>query len=128
MLQATTLIIWDEFFSNHREIFESAYQLLRNEKVIFLCIGDLRQILPVVYGHITETIQATFTSSQIWSHFKIFHLTINMRLETANATITEDTPDDVIADILAETAYAEALLALGNGQTRKIKWTIHYFV
>jgi hypothetical protein len=119
MLENTSLIIWDEFFSNPREIFESVYDVLKDARVVFLCIGDLRQILPVVIGHITETLQATFTSSVLWPRFSVFKLTINMRLAAANAAITEDTTPERLAEIKSEIAYAETILAIGNGTSRE---------
>jgi len=45
LLQHTKLIIWDEFPSNHREIFEAAFKALNNfEGKIVICMGDFRQV------------------------------------------------------------------------------------
>jgi len=45
LLQNTRLIIWDEFPSNHREIFEASYKALNNfEGKIVICMGDFRQV------------------------------------------------------------------------------------
>ncbi|KAM5575513.1 hypothetical protein ABKV19_014465, partial [Rosa sericea] len=49
--------------------------------------GDFRQILPVVTGGTKEQIiEASLNCSYLWSSFKVFHLTENMRLSNKNLT------------------------------------------
>ena len=88
LLRCASLIVWDEFFSNHKEIFESAYQSLnRFEGKIVVCLGDIRQILPVVkHATVSEQLNSCITSSALWSHFFIMTLTTNMRLENMIST------------------------------------------
>ena len=49
LLQLTQVIIWDEFPSNHKEIFEDVYKQLNGFKgKVVICMGDFRQIAPVI--------------------------------------------------------------------------------
>ena len=53
LLKETSVIIWDEFVSNNRTLFEAVQRHLHLHcpNLIFICAGDFRQILPVVkYG------------------------------------------------------------------------------
>jgi len=50
LLQNTRLIIWDEFPSNHREIFEAVFKSLNKfEGKIVICMGDFRQVVSLQY-------------------------------------------------------------------------------
>jgi len=82
LLQATQLIIWDEFPSNHRNIFESIYhQLYKFQDKVVLCIGDFRQIAPVISnGDRVDTVNASIKTSYLWSKFTDLNLSVNMRL------------------------------------------------
>ena len=88
LLRSASLIVWDEFFSNHKEIFESAYLTLNgfNGKIV-ICLGDIRQILPVVkHATVSEQLNACITSSALWSNFTIMTLSTNMRLQNMIST------------------------------------------
>jgi hypothetical protein len=93
---------------------ESLMKFLQGTKVVILCMGDVRQILPIE-GDIINTIQATFTSSRLWPSFHVHKLTINMRLAKASATIDENTSDEERASIQREIDYAATILAIGEG-------------
>jgi hypothetical protein len=115
LLQETTLILWDEFLNNNKEIFDSLMKHLDRENVVFLCVGDPRQILPVVPGPVYKTIEACFTSSRWWPRFRVFTLHQNMRLTLARAQITADTTDEERELINQEIEYAATIKAIGEG-------------
>ena len=51
LLQAAAVIVWDEFLSNHRELFEAVHRALNNfltNGKVCVAFGDLEQIAPVV--------------------------------------------------------------------------------
>ncbi|XP_021995302.1 ATP-dependent DNA helicase pif1-like [Helianthus annuus] len=115
LLKKTKLIIWDEAPMNHKHAFEA---LDRTMKDIFKCEttfggkvmvfgGDFRQILPVVpNGSRRDIVNASITSSYIWSSCKVLTLTKNMRLTVgANAS-----------DIEKIRGFADWLLDLGEGK------------
>ena len=83
LLDASKVIVWDEFFSNHKELYESAYHSLQEFKgKVVICLGDIRQILPVVkYATISEQLNSCITTSPLWNKFQIMTLTTNMRLQ-----------------------------------------------
>ena len=118
LLQNCGLIIWDEFFSNHREILESLYTFLP-ESTIILCMGDGRQILPIVRGGAADTIAATFTSSPLWPQFRQWNLTKNMRILNSLASLTDDTSQAERERIQAEIDYAMIIQDIGEGNTGK---------
>ena len=111
LLKETSVIIWDEFVSNNRTLFEAVQRdlLFHCPNLIFICAGDFRQILPVVkYGSEEDIIGACISSSLHWHYFRVLHLTTNMRL---NAFPLED------AEIRRKQQfYAESILALGEGR------------
>jgi hypothetical protein len=97
LIEAASLIIWDEAFMTHRAAFEALDRTLRDlmstnhqqamtipfgGKVVVLG-GDPRQILPVIEGgsrtHITN---AAITNSPLWHSVTILQLTENMRLSS----------------------------------------------
>jgi hypothetical protein len=40
---ASKVIVWDEFFSNHKQLFESAYYKLKEfQGKVIICLGDIR--------------------------------------------------------------------------------------
>ena len=113
LLQHTHVIVWDEFVSNNRELFEAVKRELYNCKhLIFLCAGDFRQILPVVKsGSEQECINACISSSIYWPRFQKLRLSINMRLSIQ--------PNDTIAltpHYIKQRQYAESILAIGEGR------------
>jgi len=110
LLQQAQVIVWDEFPSNNRKIFENVYHTM-NEfygKVI-ICMGDFRQIAPVITnGERQQIVNASIKSSSLWTKFTILHLTINMRL-MQNQSNTEQ-----------QRRYGELLLAIGEGKYNNI--------
>ncbi|XP_035830063.1 uncharacterized protein LOC110944792 [Helianthus annuus] len=115
LLKKTKLIIWDEAPMNHKHAFEA---LDRTMKDVFKCEmtfggkvmvfgGDFRQILPVVpNGSRRDIVNASITSSYIWSTCKVRTLTKNMRLTVGANT----------SDIDEIKAFADWLLDLGEGK------------
>jgi len=107
LLKETSVIIWDEFVSNNRRLFEAVQRDLHLHcpNLIFICAGDFRQILHVVkYGSEEDVIGACISSSSHWQYFCVMHLTINMRLN--------DFPLDDIEIRRKQQSYAESILAL----------------
>ncbi|XP_052627245.1 uncharacterized protein LOC128133750 [Lactuca sativa] len=106
LLKKTSLIIWDEASMIHKHAFEA---LDRSMKDIFTCDlrtnsklpfggktivfgGDFRQILPVIpNGSRQEIVNASLSSSYIWSNCKVLTLTKNMRLSVLASNIQETT-------------------------------------
>jgi ATP-dependent DNA helicase PIF1 len=106
LIEAASLIIWDEAFMTHRNAFEALDRSLRDllslksaqfvtipfgGKVIVLG-GDPRQILPVIEGgNRAQIINAAITNSPLWNSVTILHLTQNMRLHSTDLTDSEKT-------------------------------------
>ena len=105
LLQHAQVIIWDEFPSNNKDIFENVYnELNKFEGKVIICMGDFRQIAPIINnGDRQEIVNASIKMSLLWSHFKIMHLTINMRLLQSDQNNTE------------QKQYADLILAMGEG-------------
>ncbi|XP_008663236.1 ATP-dependent DNA helicase PIF1-like [Zea mays] len=106
LIEAASLIIWDEAFMTHRNAFEALDRSLRDllslksaqsatipfgGKVIVLG-GDPRQILPVIEGgNRAQIINAAITNSPLWNSVTVLHLTQNMRLRSTDLTDSEKT-------------------------------------
>jgi ATP-dependent DNA helicase PIF1 len=103
LIEAASLIIWDEAFMTHRNAFEALDRSLRDllslksttipfgGKVIVLG-GDPKQILPVIEGgNRAQIINAAITNSPLWNSVTILHLTQNMRLHSTDLTDSEKT-------------------------------------
>jgi hypothetical protein len=84
----------------HRHGFEAVDRLLRDlTKMnapfggkLFVCGGDLRRIPPVVRrSRVQAAAAALLNRSQLWSSFKVLHLTHNERLGAANDATTRIT-------------------------------------
>nr|GEV95447.1 DNA helicase [Tanacetum cinerariifolium] len=99
LLANTDLIIWDEAPMNDRRYFEALDRSLRDiltephslfgVKSVLLG-GDFIQKLPVKKGASKmEVIPSCISESELWSHFKVFTLTENMRLEKPNISVDE---------------------------------------
>ena len=136
LLRAASVIVWDEMPSNHRELFEAAYRALDGFRgKIVLCMGDFRQIMPVLNHAVRGEVQAAcISSSPWWSEFDIITLTINMRLESMKedlrkqTMVLESTPAEqrtavqqselqALATQLAnQTRYGEMILSVGEGK------------
>ncbi|XP_076933099.1 uncharacterized protein LOC143598886 [Bidens hawaiensis] len=121
LIKKTGLIIWDEAPMIHKHAFEALDMTLKDVlkggnrhncedpfggKVIVFG-GDFRQILPVVQnGSRSDIVNASPSSSHIWSECKVLRLTKNMRLTVGcKASDLEDT-----------SRFAEWLLELGEGK------------
>nr|GEY71917.1 DNA helicase [Tanacetum cinerariifolium] len=95
----TNLIIWDEAPMNDRSYFEaldrSLMDILTEPHSLFggksvLLGGDFRQTLPVKKGASKmEVISSCISESELWSRFKVFTLTENIRLEKPNISADE---------------------------------------
>jgi hypothetical protein len=91
LIQAASLIIWDEALMTHIIAFEALDRTLRDillsklpfgGKVVVLG-GDIRQTLPVIEGGSrSEIINSAIVNSSLWSHVVVLHLRTNMRLST----------------------------------------------
>jgi hypothetical protein len=89
LLKASYLIVFDEMLSNNRELYEAAHRALGGfEGKLLICMGDWRQIPPVVkYAKREEILQSHMLSSHLWPKFNILRLTINMRLMNLRSLI-----------------------------------------
>jgi len=110
-LQNVSLILWDEFPSCDREVFEAAYRALNNfQGKVIVTMGDMRQIAPVVVsGDKVDIINHSIPSSPLWHKFNIKILTRNMRL------IDISNNDNVTNEHILQRTYGELILAVGNG-------------
>jgi hypothetical protein len=118
LLKQTTLVIWDEFFSNDKRLFEAVVSMLREKRtnIVFVVMGDLWQILPIVKGgNASDTIRATFISSLHWEYFTKFRLSKNMRILAASENITEDSSEEDRLHLKQQVDYARSILAIGEG-------------
>ena len=115
-LRATNLILWDEFPSCDREVFEAAYKALNGfaGKVI-VTMGDMRQIAPVVKtGEKEDIIRHSIASSPLWVQFEKRFLTKNLRLASIQLSdgISSSETDPILE---AQQNYAKMILAVGDG-------------
>ncbi|XP_076908897.1 uncharacterized protein LOC143565957 [Bidens hawaiensis] len=120
LLKKTSLIIWDEAPMIHKHAFEALDRTLKDVmnvdlgntsgslfggKVVVLG-GDFRQILPVVQnGTRNDCVNATISSSYIWSNCKVLKLTKNMRLAVGSQ----------MSNTLEIKQFADWLLDIGQG-------------
>ena len=100
LVQDASLIIWDEFPSNHREVFEASSRCLDEFKgKVILCMGDWKQILPVIKAYSTnqdlksDIINACICSSPVWSSFQQLELSVNMRLQALTGEDLDEQTD-----------------------------------
>jgi PIF1-like helicase len=115
LINHTKVIIWDEFFSNNRDLFEAAYEATDCFKgIVLICLNDCRQIGPVVQkGNRYDIVNASIISSHLWSKFTKFKLEINMRLTGSNSHEMDEFT-------LKQKKYAELILDIGNGKNDSI--------
>jgi hypothetical protein len=120
LLRAASVIIWDEMISNNKALYEAAYRALEGfaGKVV-ICMGDFRQIMPVLkHAARPEVASSCISSSYLFHEFKILNLTINMRLQRIQAmfnTLQQEQQDDYIR----QKEYGEMILAIGEGRYHK---------
>jgi hypothetical protein len=121
LIQAASLIIWDEALMTHRMAFEALDRTLRDivsipsslysklpfgGKVVVLG-GDLRQTLPVVQGGSCADITCSaIVNYPLWLHVAVLQLTLNMRL--SSHSLTEESKKE-----LAE--FSKWMLDIGEG-------------
>jgi len=80
-----------------------------------ICMGDFRQIAPVVSGgDRTQTVNASIRSSPLWESFQVKHLTVNLRLRGLMNDIEHMTQEE-IGDLHMQPWFARTLDAIGNG-------------
>ena len=115
LLKHTRVIIWDEFFSNNRDLFEAVYDATNGFlNMILLCLNDCRQIGPVIKnGNRQDIVKASIISSHYWSKFTKFKLDTNMRLVGSSSSLNDDFT-------LKQKQYAELILDIGNGKNDSI--------
>ncbi|XP_057423555.1 uncharacterized protein LOC130717366 [Lotus japonicus] len=121
LLQAASLIIWDEAPMVNKYAFEALDRTLRDIMKVkvkdsmdkpfggknVVLGGDFRQILPVISkGSRADIVMATINSSRLWRHCKVLTLSENMRL-LSNSSAEE---------IEEVRAFAKWVLDLGDGK------------
>jgi hypothetical protein len=118
LLMQCTVIFWDEFVSNHRDLFEAVWRKLTAVKqFVFICAGDFHQILPVVKrGLKSDVIDATISSSPLWDRFRILYLTENMRLSGLRRSLTATSSAVQILNCEKQERYASFLLDLSRNR------------
>ena len=124
LLDKTRLIFWDEFPSNHAEVFNAAYIALNQlQGKIIVAVGDFKQCPPVVqFGSREDIVNASIKSHNLFQQFRKMELTRNMRLEGMERAIQlkieqNCATDSDILDLEAQKKYGESLLAIGRGIT-----------
>ena len=119
LLKEVNLIVWDEFPSNHRELFEAVYKALNCfENKVVVCFGDFRQIAPVVpNGTRMQIVQASIISSFLCNKFQVRHLTQNLLLiglsDTTRDTLLTDGEREFLKN---QKAYADMITKIGEGR------------
>ena len=123
LLRRATMILWDEAPMSNRNIMEGLDRALRDMyrdtepqhhqpfggKVVVLC-GDFRQVLPVIKrANRPAIVNAALNRSPLWRHFRIHHLTVNMRIELASRAGGPGVDQRAVD-------YAAFLLQVGNGE------------
>jgi hypothetical protein len=118
LLRKAKLIVWDEAPMAYRYNLECLDRSLRDTcckphipfggKVVVLA-GDFRQTLPVTKrGSRGQVLGAALIRSPLCRHFRIFHLTENMRIATAGG------------DASQAQWYKNWLLRVGNGNEQTV--------
>ena len=136
LLDSTSLFIWDEFPSNHRECFEAVYSSMQglHGKVV-LAMGDWKQILPIVArGDKSEVLDSCMFSSPLWERFEKLSLKTNMRLNSAHDPEHAETKQHYASMIrnLAENEnsvhYSDIIFEHGDGDCKDFIFSnIPYF-
>lgn len=117
LLRKARVIIWDEMVSNHKCLYEAAYAALDGFKgKVLICMGDFRQIMPVIkQAERQEVFASCISSSRLWSEFKLLKLTINMRLHAISAQLHTLAEDERL-HYQNQKSYGEMILAIGEGR------------
>ena len=116
LLLAAKVIVWDEFPSNHKEIFEAVCRALSGLKgKVIITLGDFAQIAPVVpHGSRLQIVQASIVSSPLWQHFEIRVLTKNMRLIGLSDNTCNITAEQIVF-LQNQEEYGNMILSIGRG-------------
>lgn len=117
LIENANLIVWDEWPSNHRQVFEAAYNATDHFKNnVVLCVGDFKQIAPVVpNGDKLDAINASVISSYTWQCLKPMGLNENMRMQHLNASLDVELSDTEREFIQNQKNYLKMTLAIGQG-------------
>ncbi|XP_056642868.1 ATP-dependent DNA helicase pif1-like [Diorhabda sublineata] len=122
ILNEVALIVWDESPMTPKLAIEAVDRYLKDLSKSSLpmvgkcCLfgGDFRQTLPVIIGgHKKDIVNACLKRSVLWSSFRTFHLSINMRARHYVENCEE----------LGNRTFAEWLLNLGDGKIQYV--TLH---
>jgi len=116
LLTSTDLIVWDEFPSNNRDLFEAVCRALNDlQGKVCVTFGDFEQIAPVVpHASRLQIVQASIVSSHLWPNFKIRELTKNMRLIGLNEG-TENLSEQRLRFLKNQEEYGKMILSIGRG-------------
>ncbi|XP_054795045.1 uncharacterized protein LOC129300500 [Prosopis cineraria] len=115
LLQQTELIIWDEAPMIRRHCIEAFDRSLKDIMHCDLPFGgksivmggDFRQILPVIpKGSRADIVNASISSSYLWSYCKIYKLTKNMRLTSSSSSSDREKIEK----------FSQWLLDIGDGR------------
>jgi ATP-dependent DNA helicase PIF1 len=129
LLSHAKVIIWDEMVSNHKEIYEAAYDALdKFQGKILIGMGDWRQTLPIVKnGEVQEIMAACLKTSIRWNEFEVLHLTKNMRLnqiqeaidskilQHGNLYLSSSEYQTDLEDLNLQNNYGSLILNIGEG-------------
>jgi len=117
LLRQTDLILWDEATMSDRYVIETVDRTLRDVLKIdkpfggipILFSGDWQQTLPIVVrGSRFQIVNKCLKASYLWSSFKIFELTENMRITRRRATDSDES-------IKAAKEFGDFLQRIGHG-------------
>jgi hypothetical protein len=117
VLQAATVLIWDEAPMCHKHNFEAVDRTLRDFMgvdvpfggKVMLFGGDFRQVLPVVRRGTRSDIEAaSLSKATFWSRVCVKRLSINMRVRTLQAAGAQQ-------EAQAGQDFADFLLRVGDG-------------
>jgi len=127
LLSSVKLIIWDEFLSNNRELYEAAHRATSGfEGIVLVCMGDFKQIMPVVkFANREMQIDACITRSKYWPLFTVCTLVTNMRLQNRIETMTRNTLGlsttdpaylEEMEEINGQRQYGDMIVNIGQGK------------
>ena len=116
LLRATNLFVFDEFPSLDREVFEAIYKEMKQfRNKVVVCLGDFRQLPPVIEGGDRATIvNASIKSSPLWTFFRVMRLNLNMRLLGLSAQQNQLSEEEQ-EDLENQKHFARILDHIGNG-------------
>jgi len=116
-LKEVDLILWDEFPSCDREVFEAAYRALDGfEHKVVVMMGDMRQIAPVVVNsEKQDVIDRSIPSSPLWPQMYKKILSKNMRLLHMESLLTEQSGPEERLAVQLQREFGDMILSIGNG-------------